>query len=158
MQWREDRDDFARVMHRFHRVMAGSIPPCGLSRGGFFCLGAICNPGREKPEGEGLYVWELAARTHVHPPAVSRTLRELESQGLIERSVDREDRRNIRVRPTAEGMALWTEADRQMHDSIRRVKERMGAENMAQLLTLCTRLCDIMEEEQGKLREEGDKA
>lgn len=158
MEHGEEMDDFTRVMHRFRRATANAVPAVGLSRGAFFCLGGICAAERERPEQGGIFVWELAAHTHVHPPAVSRTLRELESRGLAERTVDRSDRRNIKVRPTAEGMALWAEAHEQLHRSIRRVRERMGAECMAQLVTLCDQMCDIMEEEQAKVKEEGDRA
>ena len=155
---REETDNFARIMHRFHRVMSGMPTPQGLNRGEFFCLGAICDFGQEEHRREGIYVWELAKRTHVHPPAVSRTLRDLEGRGLIERSVDRDDRRNIRVKATAEGMALWTEADREMDNTVRRVQERMGTEDIETLVCLATRLCDIVEDEQKKSRDKGDKA
>ncbi len=141
---------FLRVMNRFGRVTANSISPGELTKGEFFCLGAICNSGKENPEKGGIYVWELAQRTHVHPPAVSRTLRELESKGLIERTVDREDRRNIKVQPTQRGIAAWAKAEEGTQDFVRQVLARMGEEKMEQLVGLCDHLCDIIEEEQAK--------
>lgn len=138
---------FLRVMHRFGRVSGTPISSTELTKAEFFCLGGICNAAQEHPEQGGIYVWELAQRMHVLPPAASRTLRELEMRGYIERSVDREDRRNIRVRPTEEGLAMWAKAEKRMQDVMQRVLDRMGQDNMDQLVTLCDRLCDIIEEE-----------
>lgn len=148
----QDTGPFLRVMHRFGRVSANSMFNNGLTKTEFFCLGAICNSGKENPEKGGIYVWELARRTHALPPAVSRTLRELEERGYIERSVDREDRRNIKVLPTAEGLAAWAEVEKKTQAFVDRVLDRMGQENMEQLVGLCDRLCDVIEEEQAKER------
>lgn len=150
MEQEKNMKPFLRVMHRFGRVCTNSISTNELTKAEFFCLGAICNAGKEQPERDGIYVWELAQRTHALPPAVSRTLRELEERGYIERSVDREDRRNIKVLPTQAGLAVWTKAEKVADDFGLRVLERMGRENMDQLISLCDRLCDIIEEEQGK--------
>lgn len=148
--YEQNAGPFLRVMHRFGRVSANSISTNELTKTEFFCLGAICNSGKENPEKGGIYVWELARRTHSLPPAVSRTLRELEERGYIERSVDREDRRNIKVLPTAEGLAVWGRVEEKTQEFVDRVLARMGQENMDQLVSLCDRLCDIIEEEQSK--------
>lgn len=148
---------FMRVMHRLGRVSTAHISSDELNRGEFFCMGAICNTAKEHPEGGGIYVWELAQRMHVLPPAASRTLRELEEKGYIQRSVDREDRRNVRVAPTEAGLAIWTRAEQQAHIFGQRVLNRMGEENMAQLVSLCGRLCDIIEAESDETRK-GDMA
>ncbi|HWS41646.1 MAG TPA: MarR family transcriptional regulator [Pseudoflavonifractor sp.] len=148
---------FFRVMHRFSRLAASSFPTGDLTRGEFFCMSAVCGAGREMPERGGIYVWELARRTHVHPPAVSRTLRDLEARGYIERSVDREDRRNVKVQPTEEGLAAWERAEESSREFLQRVLERVGETDMERLVTLCARLCDIVEEEQSK-PEKGDMA
>lgn len=141
---------FLRAMNRFARVSVSPISSTELTKGEFFCLGAICSEGRERPERGGLFVWELARRTHARPPAVSRTLRDLEARGYIERSVDREDRRNIKVRPTEEGLAVWARAEKSAHRFVERVLGRMGEENMEELVALCNQLCDIIEDEQAK--------
>lgn len=146
----EKMSAFIRTMGRFGRVAANSIPSKEMTKGEFLTMGAICNAGKEQPERGGIYVWELARRTHALPPAVSRTLRGLEERGYIERSVDREDRRNVKVLPTIGGLAAWDRAKQSSQEALRRVLERMGEEDMDQLVRLCDRLCDVIEEEQSK--------
>lgn len=147
MEKKKSTWDFHRVMRRFGKVSTCSVPAGELSRGAFFCLAAICHGGLKHPGEQGVHVWELAKRTHVHPPAVSRTLRELEAKGLIERSIDPNDRRNVKVSPTSKGLEFFNHAEARAEAMLRRVQEKMGAENITQLVALCDRLCDILEEE-----------
>jgi DNA-binding MarR family transcriptional regulator len=57
---------------------------------------------------------ELAASTLQHPAGVSRTLEELESAGLVERTRDAADRRKVRVAVTRKGLARF----RRMHPRV----------------------------------------
>ncbi len=141
---------FQRVIRRIGKLSACAVPTKELSRGALFCMGAICHDGVDQFHQEGIYVWELVERTHLHPPAVSRTLRELEGKGLIERSVDPSDRRNVKVRPTSKGLAFHERAEAKMGVILCQAENKMGADNIAQLVDLCDRLCDIMEEEHAR--------
>jgi DNA-binding MarR family transcriptional regulator len=49
---------------------------------------------------------DLAAAEQVRPPSVTRTVRELELDGLITRETDDSDRRVTRIRATAKGEQL----------------------------------------------------
>lgn len=53
-----------------------------------------------------LSLGELAEAEQVRPPTISRLVRELESEGLVRRGPDPEDRRVQRVRATARGRRL----------------------------------------------------
>lgn len=158
MEEKQDIWAFHRVMRRLGRINACAIPAGKLSRGAYFCLAAICHGVREHAEHEGVQVWKLAERTHVHPPAVSRTLRELEARGLIARTVDEADRRNVKVLPTEKGLAYWEHAEAEMEALLFRVQEKMGADNIAELVALCNRLCDIMEEDHSQHNRNGQEA
>lgn len=138
---------FLRVMNRFGKLHVNPLPG-EFTKGEFFCLGAIQNEMEEHPAQGGVYVWKLAEHMRVHPPAASRLLRELEERGLIERSIDTADRRNIKVRLTPAGEETWARAEQGIDAFSRRVISRMGEENMEQLIGLCERLCDVIEEEQ----------
>ena len=48
-------------------------------------------------QDDGLRCGDLADRLGVEPPTVTRTLRRLESCGLVERRADPEDARSLRV-------------------------------------------------------------
>lgn len=140
---------FLRVMNRFGKLSINPIPS-EFTKGEFFCMGAIQNEMEEHPELGGVYVWKLARHMHVHPPAASRLLRDLEERGLIERGIDLTDRRNIKVKLTPSGTQAWERMEAGAEAFGQRVLSRMGKENMDQLVTLCDRLCDILEEEQNK--------
>ncbi|MGN0659103.1 MAG: MarR family winged helix-turn-helix transcriptional regulator [Emergencia sp.] len=67
------------------------------------------------------------------PPAISRTMRSLETKGLIERNVDRNDRRSTLVELTPSGEALIGEVDRIMGEFADAVFCNVGEENMQKL-------------------------
>ena len=52
---------------------------------------------------------DLAAVEQVRPPSMTRTVRELELDGMITRETDNSDRRVIRIRATAKGEQLLKE-------------------------------------------------
>jgi DNA-binding MarR family transcriptional regulator len=49
---------------------------------------------------------DLAAAEQVRPPSMTRTVQELEAEGLIAREPDERDRRAVRIRATARGKRL----------------------------------------------------
>ncbi len=56
-----------------------------------------------KNNGAAASVAEIAAQMGVSVPAVSRTLRSLQAKALIERTIDEDDRRSVRVTITEAG-------------------------------------------------------
>jgi DNA-binding MarR family transcriptional regulator len=59
--------------------------------------------------GGPLTLGELAAAEQVRPPTMTRLVRALEAEGLVEREADARDGRITRVRATAAGAALLAE-------------------------------------------------
>jgi DNA-binding MarR family transcriptional regulator len=53
---------------------------------------------------------ELAAAEQVTPPSMTRIVRNLEADGLVEREGDPADRRVARVRPTDKGRRILVDA------------------------------------------------
>jgi DNA-binding MarR family transcriptional regulator len=51
----------------------------------------------------------LAAAEQVRPPTITKVVATLEKAGLVEREIDSEDRRVVRVRSTARGVRLLQE-------------------------------------------------
>src|SRR5678815_2506916 len=51
----------------------------------------------------------LAAAEQVRPPTITKLVATLEAAGLVEREVDRDDRRVVRVKSTARGARLLQE-------------------------------------------------
>ena len=82
---------------------------------------------RRKGQDGAIYVSDLAKELHQPLPAISRSLRMMEQDGLIQREADPADRRKTLVRITPEGCAaiLW--------------KDRAFSEKAAEALHLTAR-------------------
>lgn len=140
------QEEFFRTMNRFRKIgfaaMAGA-----MTKGEFFLLMLLHKNRLANPEGKGMYVSELAHSMHVAPPAVSRTLRALEQRGLIERTVDRDDRRTTYIVLTEKGEETRSCYARQFQAYSERVFRRMGEEDMETLFRLWNRFADLLAEE-----------
>jgi DNA-binding MarR family transcriptional regulator len=60
--------------------------------------------------GGALTLGELAAAEQVTPPSMTRIVRNLEAEGLVERETDAADRRIARVRATEKGRRILADA------------------------------------------------
>ena len=93
-----------------------SCPKCH-----FIMLEGVLMTIEEHGQNGTIYVSDLAAAVKQPLPAVSRALRQLEQDGLIERITDPNDRRKTLVRPTEK----WRDASRQVETAISRYFERV---------------------------------
>lgn len=116
-------------------------------------LGLLRRDQERNPEAPGLTVSELVRRCHGSPPAISRTLRQLEGRGMLERSVCRADRRIIYVALTTRGRDALDDAWASSQELVSRVLDRMGEENMLILIGQLNRMADIIEDEQKERRQ-----
>ena len=149
MENRELQEELIRTLHRFGRLNTGQVMELeGLTQGEFFSLGMLRKHMEDHPEG--VYVWELARYMRVSPPGASRMLGGMERKGLIERSVDRSDRRNTYILVTPAGHAAWERTAKRVELFMNRVVGRMGAEDLRTLVGLWNRLSDVIEDEQKK--------
>ena len=137
------------AMHRFRRLNLNVVAG-GLTRGEFFALTKVREHLSEHPGAKGICVGELADEIHVTSPAVSRMLRGLEGRGLIEREVDRENRRTTYIVLTELGKRAQAAYAGRIEALADRVAERMGEENINALISLLDRLTDILSEELAK--------
>ena len=101
----ELQEAFIRTIHRFRQDRSWHWAGGGLTRAEFYALSQIREHMQSHPGDRGVYVSALAGRMRVSPPAVSRMLRGLEQRGLVDRAVDRADRRNTYVMLTPAGEA-----------------------------------------------------
>ncbi len=151
MEKREAQEELIHALRRFGRLPMGRFAEReGLTQGEFFGLDMLRRYGRSHPEARGAYVWEMAQNMRLSPPGASRMLRGMENKGLIERSVDREDRRNTCITVTAAGDEAWERTMRRMADFMTRVIARMGPEDMGALIALWNRFFDALEDELAK--------
>lgn len=65
----------------------------------------LANLGRFGP----LYAGELAERSSMDKPKVTRALQRMEAAGLVQRTIDAEDRRQVRLALTRRGRSMFRE-------------------------------------------------
>lgn len=153
MELSETPEKFINTFRRFGMVMKMTSRIAGLPKTEFYVLQTLIYQAKanEGEKGEnGVYSSELASILRLHPPAVSRVLRTLESKGYIERRVDTGDRRNVLITVTGEGREAVRESIGALDGFFTRVTERMGEENSRALITLLDQAMEIMEAESGR--------
>jgi len=81
------------------RVLFARITEHGIRRGGWFVLRALW-------ENEGMTQRELAQRLGLMETSVLEMVRAMESDGLVTRTRDTEDKRKVRIHLSAQGRAI----------------------------------------------------
>jgi DNA-binding MarR family transcriptional regulator len=111
-------------------VGTASVAPgsaCGFGDAQFHVLHAVAAAG-------SLTVGEIAERSHVATPTISKMLKHLEANGLIERHVDRSNRRVVHVVLTDAGRSAETRMGRQFQTALARVLRPLTSSELADLI------------------------
>ncbi len=86
--------------------------------------------------GALITVAQAAAELKISAPAVSRTLKNLESKGYISRNADPSDRRTVRISPTESGTAAMKNCLRQTMEIINRTLAGFSDEELSMVMRL----------------------
>ncbi len=116
------------AVHRLTRTLRAQRPADGLSLTQISALATIC---REGPMSAG----DVAAREGVKPPSATRVLARLESIGLITRTADPADGRQVLLTASAAG------------------QERLDADLRARDAWLAQRIASLSAAERARLQE-----
>ncbi|MCH5349219.1 MAG: MarR family transcriptional regulator [Oscillospiraceae bacterium] len=136
---RSDKYRLAEQFRRMHQIMASLPGRAGISHSEF-CIMNIIRNGRED-----ITVSEIASELDVTPPAVSRSLKFMESRGFIRRETDSVNRRNTMVRLTVKGSDILDRARNEIDSITEMVNTEMGAERIDQLYRLIAEMTEIYE-------------
>ena len=164
-----DSRELIRVMNEFGR-MKFACPVEGINRGDWHLVAVIARLTKEpvagdealEPQdlkmeiavkGRAVRVSELVRSIPVPPPAISRGLRSLEQKGLIVRSLDPDDRRNILVQLTEQGDELAEVASKKMDAFLDAVMSQMEPDEVRQMTKSLQKLIDISKNEMTKMKE-----
>jgi DNA-binding MarR family transcriptional regulator len=128
------RQDPERTAGRLHsaaihllRRLRAEDAASGLSAPRLSALSVIVFAARPPTLGE------LAEAEQVRPPTISRLVKELEAEGLVERLPDPDDRRVQRVRATDEGRRLLREGRARRVEALARDLESLPPGDLATL-------------------------
>ncbi len=94
-------------------------------------------------EREGLTSTEVAQRTLMDKPTVSRAAASLIERGILERHIDRDDRRRAPMRLTDEGQAIYAAIMPRAVESERELLDALSPDEAATLHHLLSRLSAV---------------
>lgn len=137
---RDSVEELIRAFRVVRRPPQGGESYSRCHPAAFFMLVTIREFGERQPEAPGVSVGELAGFIRVSVPAVSRMLRKLERQELIERLSLPANRRSVYVRLTKEGQELLAEAEKQESRRIEQVARYLGEEDTRHLIRIIKKL------------------
>lgn len=120
----------ARIVER--RIEA-DLRPFGLTRVEWCVLVAVCEEGKKNPS-------DIAEFVGIDRTATSRALRELESAGLIDRAMGRDDRRTTEVRLTEKGLAEFRAVMPLCRETAQHFHDKLTTDELGLLRTLLTKL------------------
>lgn len=89
---------------------------------------------------DGLSARDICAIAHEEKSRVSRAIAALEDSGLLSRAASPNDKRTERLTLTPEGQTVYKQLGRQAQAFDAYLRQALGAEGEAQLLTLLTKL------------------
>ncbi|MDR1028571.1 MAG: MarR family winged helix-turn-helix transcriptional regulator [Clostridiales Family XIII bacterium] len=114
-----------------------------FSKGEMHLLNHLCeHPERAMPGC-------LSEQMGISSARIAMILNSLEAKGLIERSIDRADRRKILVTVTDDGAQLIREKRIMMQKAFGHVLQEMGESDTREFIRLVTRFLDIMQQMHG---------
>jgi len=98
------------ILQAHHAIMNAFSRQVGIpaSRLGMVRMIAVSHP-------EGIGVMDIARQLGINPAAVTRTVAELEQQGLVARKAEPGDKRRISLRLTAKGLRLFEQVHTRAH-------------------------------------------
>lgn len=135
-------EELFKAMHQFHKLRLGDIMP-DISGADFWTMRNIMDRG----EDGKITISELAKKTRVLPSAISRTLKRLEEKGYVERTVNKNDRRNTYVEITDRGREVAQEIRDIMCDYGEAVLSKLDEEELSKLISYLNNIYDIAKKE-----------
>lgn len=143
MMMHPEHHAFFEMMQQFRSLnLLATLP---LPRQDYMVLYAISCLQKEHPDA--CTVSMITKKMRIPQPAVSRTLRNLENGGYLQREVCRSDRRNTYVLLTDAGKKAVQDAGQVLMEFHNGIKKRFTQEESDQLMSLLQRLYEAASEQ-----------
>ena len=143
---REAAKRLVDVCWKLSRTNWHQSPIAGLRSSEMWAL--YCIKKNTDLDSPGIKVSEISNFLRVTSPSVTQLVNSLEAQGLVERNVDTEDRRVVRVRLTEKGERILGKAAGTFHELFEGLVEYLGEEStnrLAELLSQVLSYFDLTE-------------
>ncbi len=132
--------NLARKFYRVRLIMTQLSSKMGIPQSEFVLMHVIA----ENNSPGGISVSQIAAALEVSPPAVSRTLKSLESRGLTEQHVNVLNRRSSAVKLTDKGKDFLYTAHENLIGMMDHIRVKMGRERVNEFNTLFEEILNLM--------------
>ncbi len=96
-------------------------------------------------DSEDIGIMEIARRLAVNAAAVTRLVKEMESEGLVDRIADARDGRRSYVRLSSEGFRVFEQIHERAHEFERELGALVSSEDMATAVRVLSRLREALE-------------
>lgn len=134
--------ELAKQFYKVRLLMTQLSSKMGIPQSEFCLMHIIA----ENNSPAGISVSQIAAALEVSPPAVSRTLKSLESRGLTEQHVNVLNRRSSIVKLTDSGRDFLNTAHENLIGMMNHIKVKIGNERLKEFSGLFEEILDIMSE------------
>ena len=114
----------------------------------------LCMERYRLEENSDITVAEAALRLNVSVPAISRTLKNMQARGIIERRTDISDRRSVRIALTEQGRELFFTNKRICIDMFDRVLSHFTDDELRMYAKLQCKFADNMLKEVDRLKKQ----
>ncbi len=133
---------------RMRRQLNQLLTHGNLSQGEYLVLRGIKNAvfPLSKDKEKGPRAAKLSDMLELSRPSITRILNNLEGRQLIERSIDKSDRRGVSIQLTDRGQEALDTADRRLRAVSDRLASGLGPEDTDKLIQLMDKLSDIYRE------------
>lgn len=125
-------------------ILSGMAMMLDAKNGKRCCVQVL--PEADVSEEVGITLREIIKVTGMSMSAASKKVSILEKKGLVQRNHSRTDRRNVYITLTDKGREICEKDKAEKHAMLEEIIRRMGEEDMDVLLTLASRVCDIVNE------------
>lgn len=134
------------AMHRRKKVIPKIQGLDQLSFGDMAVFGVMTKHLSENHDNEAVPMTGLLRELCTSPPALSQSINRLEDKGLVQRIFSKENRRVTYVAFTEKGKEIYQRQKKQRDDIAQKIIQRMGVENVRELVRLTNRFYDVAEE------------
>ena len=123
---------------QFHKLNWKQSPIVGLKSSEIMVL--YCIKKRTPPESPGIKVSEISSALRVATPTITQLINGLETNGYVERAMDSEDRRVVRVKLTGKGETTVDKASDALFDSFNGLVDYLGEEDSNRLAEVLSKV------------------
>ena len=146
-----DQNDLRTIMHHL-RTLASQLKPIKNITFGEYTVLSVMHKMLETMPVDGLTPTKLNDYFGTKKPATSRMLTMLENKGYISREVCTKDHRISCLKITKLGNEVLTDETETYKRLTDRVTQRMGREELSQMLSAMMKFSNILEDELGRIQ------